>query len=456
MRIGLIDFLCRCSGIREDALRLAPSGRIIASTQGLLLLAVAAFSSIAAGYAVHRVFLGRFIAGPAAIGVGLLWGVFIFALDRSLALSFDPGAAKWARAGAAAVRVALAAVVASAISTPLILRVAEPVLDAALRQRHRDMVKQEAAQNADALGLSGYEEEVARLETEVGRQRDRLRNDPDTSAFRWALSARDQAEQRHVAVATANSQRIGVARRELAVLTAAAEITDAPEARQRALRASIRGWQGEINAAAAAQQRARDEVVRMRREWFDDEKERLDRLEEAIAPARSARQHAFEAVAGQQPEAEGRWTELLQPTLINHYTTFTRITADHTHPDRAALRQVAWMLHLLWFLVETSVLLMKVSWPRSELDAAIETLTRVNVQQIEDRAAAREAIDQEWLRARHTLERRATTLWSRENLRRLRSSNRDLRAHLGRIRDEFDVLVQDERGPVATARNALH
>src|SRR6185503_13510640 len=104
MMTRLIDFLCRCSGIREDALRLAPSGRIVASTQGLLLLVVASFSTVAASYALHRVFVTSSLSWLAAAILGPLWGVFIFALDRSLALSFDPGAAPWARAAAASVR----------------------------------------------------------------------------------------------------------------------------------------------------------------------------------------------------------------------------------------------------------------------------------------------------------------------------------------------------------------
>ena len=43
-----------------------------------------------------------------------------------------------------------------------------------------------------------------------------------------------------------------------------------------------------------------------------------------------------------------------------------RITTDPSHPDRAALVQVEWALHLLWFLVEAAVLLMKVFWPRTD------------------------------------------------------------------------------------------
>ena len=140
----LVDFLCRCSGIREDALRLAPSGRVMAATQGLLLLAVALFSTVAAGYALHRVFVTSSLSWMAGAVLGPLWGIFIFALDRSLALSFDPGAAPWPRAAAAAVRLTLAGVVAMAISTPLILRIAEPVLAADLRQRQREMVAKEA------------------------------------------------------------------------------------------------------------------------------------------------------------------------------------------------------------------------------------------------------------------------------------------------------------------------
>ncbi|HEU4689297.1 MAG TPA: DUF4407 domain-containing protein [Vicinamibacterales bacterium] len=454
----LVDFLCRCSGIREDALRLAPSGRVMAATQGLLLLAVALFSTVAAGYALHRVFVTSSLSWVAGAVLGPLWGIFIFALDRSLALSFDPGAAPWPRAAAAGVRLALAAIVAMAISTPLILRVAEPVLAADLRQRQREMVEKEAEQNASATGLPGYRIELERLQSGVAEQLTRLRGEPDTMLYRLAVVARDRADQRYRAVSTANNSRIAAARREISTLDAIDERTDEQENQRRALLTSVRGWQGEIRAAAAAQLAARTEVDRIQREWIEVEERRLVDMEQAIAPLQSTVRDAASEVARRRPEAEGKWIELTEATLINQYGALRRITRNPSHPERAALVQVETALHILWFLIEVAVLLMKVSWPRGELDAAIETLTDVNQRRIRDEAELLNAIDQERLRAWHTA---ALRIIRRRSSHLLRARQKEakagmLHAQLERLQHEFDARGHDNAAPRITEVAAVH
>ena len=450
----LVDFLCRCSGIREDALRLAPSGRVMAATQGLLLLAVALFSTVAAGYALHRVFVPSSLSWVAGVVLGPLWGVFIFALDRSLALSFDPGAAPWPRAAAAGVRLALAAIVAMAISTPLILRVAEPVLAADLRQRQREMVEKEAEQNASATGLPGYRMELERLQSGVAEQRTRLRGEPDTRLYRLAVVARDRADQRYRAVSTANNARIAAARRAISTLDA----IDEQENQRRALQANIRAWQSEIRATTAAQQAARTEVDRIQREWIEAEERRLADMEQAIGPLQSTVRDAASEVAKRRPEAEGKWIELTEATLINQYGALRRVTRNPSHPDRAALVQVETALHILWFLIEVAVLLMKVSWPKGELDAAIETLTDVNQRRIRDEAELLNAIDQERLRAWHTA---ALRIIRRRSNHLLRARQKEAKAgmlqtQLERLQHEFDARQHGNTAPRTTEVTAIH
>ena len=110
MFTNLIDFLCRCSGIRGT-----PCGWPRAAASGQHAGAAAPDR----WRVLHRC---RRIRGlprlhheqPVVGGRGRLraaLGGLIFALDRSLALSFDPGAAPWSGRRAAAVRLALAAVV---------------------------------------------------------------------------------------------------------------------------------------------------------------------------------------------------------------------------------------------------------------------------------------------------------------------------------------------------------
>jgi hypothetical protein len=446
MTTRFTDFLCRFSGIRPDALRAAPSGRLLASTQGLLLLIVGAFSAAAAGYAAYRVFITSEYAWLAAAAIGPLWGALIVCLDRSLALSFDPDAPPWSKAGAAAARLALAAVVAAAISTPLILRVVEPVLDANLRQRQRDQVQVEAAQNASAEGLPNRQETLRRLETQIDDQRRRLRGEPDTVDYRRAVSAREQAAQRYDTTAAANSQRIAAARRELATLAASEVLAESGEARRRLLQASVRTWQRQVSSAAAARQEASEEVDRIQREWFADEKARLGRLEESREPAEVEVQRASGVVAELNDKTERALAELMEPTLISQYQSLRRITNDPAHPDRAAVVQVEWALHLLWFLIEAAVLLTKVFWPRTDLDTAITAATAVSDERITAWANAEVARIQDLYAAWLDIERRITKKWSSAHLGAMPSKRRELRARRQQIRDERDAMVREGSG----------
>lgn len=455
MMTRLTDFLCRRSGIRMDALEAAPSGRTLASTQGLLLLIVGAFSAAATGYATYRIFITSGYGWLAAAVIGPLWGTLVLCLDRSLALSFDPDATPWMKAGAAAVRLALAAVVAVAISTPLVLRVAEPVLDADIRQRQRDMVRAEAAQNANAEGLPNHQATLEGLKRQIDDQRKRLRGEPDTFDYRQAVSSRNQAEQRYEATAAANGRRIAAARRELSTLMTEGPLANSEVARQRALQANIRTWQSQINLAGTAREQSGTDVERIQREWLANEAARLTGLEVSREPAQAEVQRASGAVAGRNAETERAWTALMEPTLISQYQSLRRITSDPGHPDRAALVQVEWALHVLWFLVEAAVLLTKVFWPRTDLDTAVAAATTVSDERITARANAEVARIQDVYAAWLAMERRITRKWSSARLAALPSRHRELRVRRQQIRSERDAMVGEGGATISFGTNSL-
>lgn len=61
------------------------------------------------------------------------------------------------------------------------------------------------------------------------------------------------------------------------------------------------------------------------------------------------------------------------------------IIDDRNHPDSASLRSWAWALHLLFFLLETVAIVVKIMAPPDALDAAAAALNELDIERINSR-----------------------------------------------------------------------
>jgi uncharacterized protein DUF4407 len=117
-RIG--DFLAWLGGADDTALKQVPAERMRFAQLAGVLLTTASIAALSMMFALHD---GLKLPWTAAVIVGLGWGLVILNLDRFLVLSMSVTRDRWRLLLMAVPRLAIAAVLALVISTPLVLRI---------------------------------------------------------------------------------------------------------------------------------------------------------------------------------------------------------------------------------------------------------------------------------------------------------------------------------------------
>ncbi|WP_433802979.1 DUF4407 domain-containing protein [Actinomycetospora sp. CA-084318] len=191
-------FLARIAGARTDVLARTPSDTAKFATTGGVILSTALVGAASAYFALTTA-VGF---GPVvALVVALAWGVIVLNLDRMLVVSMRRGDGFVRTATGVLVRLLLAAVIGTVISTPMTLQIFKPEIDGELvvmqneqRQQSRAEIDRTFAQRAP------LEAKIAQLEAVAsGRERASAAADPDVisrqRAFDAAQAAYEQAEQ---------------------------------------------------------------------------------------------------------------------------------------------------------------------------------------------------------------------------------------------------------------------
>jgi Domain of unknown function (DUF4407) len=152
------DFLARLGTANLDVLREVPSARDRLVQMGCVLLTTASLAVASMSFALHD---GLKAPWPWAVLLGLAWGGMILTIDRFLVLSIGSTRKRWHLALMALPRLAMAAVLSLAISTPLVLRVFSSDIKAEVYSEQLQRSQQQAAGIAgskearDAAGLAG-------------------------------------------------------------------------------------------------------------------------------------------------------------------------------------------------------------------------------------------------------------------------------------------------------------
>ena len=122
------DFFWLCSGANRKLLLECPTEASKYTGIGATIFFTGIFASLAGFYATYTVFGNHW----PAIGVGLIWGLMIFNLDRYIVSSMRKMDDKGAELKMATPRIVLAIMIAVVISKPLEMRVFEKEIDAEL------------------------------------------------------------------------------------------------------------------------------------------------------------------------------------------------------------------------------------------------------------------------------------------------------------------------------------
>src|ERR1041385_6464688 len=376
---AIVNLLCRIAGVRKDAIARAPHTRHQAATMGIIMLITAVIASITMGYAIARAFVGDRFAIPAAILGGCLWGTFVLVVDRLILISIDKVSPKrmWLQA---IPRLTFAVAIGLAISKPVVLRVAQTVLDRELHTEKRSAVEREAAENAKLERLDEKSAAEARLQSSYEPQQARLQQAPDSYDYITAVDTLHAAETHARNISDVNSRRIARAQYELTRL-AGSDRSDAAVRASR-LRSAIGQWQQEISSARAAVGAAQAGVTAARQAWLRDEQQRLTDLGDELKTAKDTAATSATRVAKANAESESILEKLHRTNLANEYTTLKRIQANPAHPDSKTLRTFEFALDILFILIEITPILSKLlarSTPLDDATAAVEDEDRERI-----------------------------------------------------------------------------
>ncbi|OQY45237.1 MAG: DUF4407 domain-containing protein [Candidatus Parabeggiatoa sp. nov. 2] len=189
------DFLIFCSGADKNILEQCPTPEM-AKYEGIggTVFFTGLFAMLSGGYALYFVFHSGEYAFLPAILLGMIWGLFIFNLDRYIVSSMVKQGNFWSYFNLAIPRLALAILLAIVISTPLELKLFETEINAELilkgqiliisqeeiiRKKYKaqeDAITRrfQPAINAITVKIDNLTKESNELESKLSKEKDRL------------------------------------------------------------------------------------------------------------------------------------------------------------------------------------------------------------------------------------------------------------------------------------------
>ncbi|UVS76925.1 DUF4407 domain-containing protein [Actinokineospora sp. UTMC 2448] len=185
------QLLARLAGARPDVLARAPGDLGKQAAMGGVLLTTAGLAGVSAFFALHSA-LGL---GPvAAVAAALVWFVVILNLDRMLVISMGSVSGFWHKAAVAVPRLALAFVIGAVVSTPLVLRIFQPEIEAELTSMRAEAYQRSQVElDAAFQQIEDLTAEERRLLTVIeGRDGPSVAGDPDVVAAKEAYERADE------------------------------------------------------------------------------------------------------------------------------------------------------------------------------------------------------------------------------------------------------------------------
>lgn len=180
--------LARLAGARPDLLEKAPGDLARHATMGGVLLSTAAVAGVSAFFALSSV-LG--LPWPVCVAVGAGWAAVILNLDRMLIVSMSGLRTTGLKIGAAVPRLVLAVVIGTVISTPLVLRIFQPEINAQLVVMQAEGVRaSEQTLDQAYARIKQLTDQRNTLEAAIaGGNSPSVTNDPDVQAATKAYQA---------------------------------------------------------------------------------------------------------------------------------------------------------------------------------------------------------------------------------------------------------------------------
>jgi hypothetical protein len=192
--MNLRQRLAKLAGARLDVLEKAPGDLTRFTTMGGVLISTALVAGISAFFALHSV-LG--LPWAACVVAGLGWAVIILNLDRMLVVSMGSAGSGKRSVLIALPRLALAIVIGTVISTPLVLQIFDKEINAEMTTMKAEAIEaSKAALDKTYSNIEDLEnQERTLLDIIQGRAVAAVSDDPDVKAAQEAFDTAESTYQ---------------------------------------------------------------------------------------------------------------------------------------------------------------------------------------------------------------------------------------------------------------------
>lgn len=247
-------WLVALAGARHDVLEQTPVDRFRYVATGGVLLTTAAVAAVSAAFALR---MAVRVDWPAAIAVGVAWGVVILNLDRLLIIGMTRHAGWWRNILGALPRIGLAVLLGTVISTPLVLRIFQPEIDAELEVMRNDR----AARFETDLAANPKYQAIPDLERRLAEQQGIADRNPNSTVTADPGVTAAQEEVNRTRAAYEEAQRLAVCEIDGTCGTGQPGVAEAAQERQRARDIALADWEKAQADLRTAQDKAREGAV---------------------------------------------------------------------------------------------------------------------------------------------------------------------------------------------------
>lgn len=360
-------WLATLAGARHDVLEQTPVDRFRYVATGGVLLTTAAVAAVSAAFALR---MAVRVDWPTAVVAGVAWGVVILNLDRLLIIGMTRRAGWWRNVLGALPRIALAVLLGAVISTPLVLRVFQPEIDAELevmRNERTARFEEELSRNPRYAAIPDLERQLTELQTTADRNPDAA-----VASAPSVVAAREEVARSRAAYEEA--QRLAACEIDGTCGTGRPGVAEAARERQRARDIALADWEKAEQELTAAEEEARAAAASA----SSSARLEADRVREELAGIRRDRENDQAEFAAATRQDDG---------LLARIEALASL--DDERPDLWLARMALLLLFMSLELLPVLMKVIQLSGPPTVYDQIIERMEE-DAKRASARAAARE------------------------------------------------------------------
>ena len=372
---NISSFLCRCAGANMQVLSTC-SGEISKfASIGLTILMTGLFAAISGGYAIYQVFHSI----PAALLFSLIWGLMIFNIDRYIVMSIKKTGNIKNELFTALPRFLLAIMISFVVVKPLEVRLFEDRIRGEIVKIKTD----EIARNTEVINtFSGFKRTEIELDSarsksnKIDKEISEIDKDVEYQSLNKILSEREQMVSK---VKNDNQDKINFCNIKIKNLSSNQSNiesyvdgnpvfkSDIQEEIYK-YKEEIRNRSQKINDAVVNKNIAQNNVIVFKNKYINERKEKQTQIEGDI----KENEMRLDSIGRTTQPIIGKDNLSLETSYSNTFITQLEALGRLTDNPLSSLWWINIMLTLLFIIIETAPIFVKLISPMGQYDKSIE------------------------------------------------------------------------------------